>query len=489
MESAKIPKLFIVLLFFLSSQIFGQHRNAKWQLGSSGGTPFQIDFSSGSMLIQPLNRSMNMNRTNSSICNEAGTLLFYTNGIYIANALHDTMLNGSGLNPGSGTTAFNFLGLNTPQSTLILPDVSDTNQYYIFHLVSNQYHNLIADNLFYTKIDMSLDGGLGAVTQKNIVLRNDDFAPGELVATKHANGRDWWLICHQQLTGNFLKFLIDPTGIHGPFFQWIGIIKDYTGQAVFSPDGSVYASYDNTNGLEVFAFNRCNGEFSKYRHVDLLDGLLGAGVSISPSSRYIYVSSDLYLYQFDLWAANFSDYDTVAVFDGFYSPVPPYATNFYHQALAPDGKIYINSFSAVSHLTVIDDPDLPGSTCNVRQHGVLLPGTSRSIPNFPNYNLGPLLGVPCDSITSIDPVSEEDLSLRVFPNPITGSFNFEWMGSDNLIKVSLYDISGRKIECTWNSSPNNLNISVSIGHINAGLFFVKALSTKKTYIGKVIVAH
>lgn len=483
-----IPQLLVALLMFLSVNAFSQHRNAIWQMGSiGGGTPFQFDFSSGSLVIQPFYRIMNINRTNSSICSETGDLLFYTNGIFVANALHDTMFNGSGLNPGSGTTSYNYIGSTLPQAAIILPDIADTNQYYIFHLVSNQYNNLIADNLFYTKVDMSLHGGLGAVTQKNVILTTDAFAPGELVATKHANGRDWWLISHLHLSGKFLKYLIDLNGVHGPFVQTIGVSKIYSGQAAFSQDGSLFASYDNTNGLEVFAFNRCNGELSKYRHVDILDGLFGAGVSISPNSRYIYVSSNLYLYQFDILSANFSDYDTVAVYDGFYSFVPPKATTFYHQALASDGKVYINSFGDVHHLSIINNPDLPGLNCNVQQHSILMPGSSRSMPSFPNYYLGPLIGSPCDGSTPVNSIDQdESLTINVYPNPSDKRFNIEWSGHDDLIDVLIFDISGRKIECSWTSDLPDNSISVKVESINSGVFFVKARTASQTYSGKVV---
>lgn len=39
--------------------------------------------------------------TNASICDENGNLLFYTNGCFIANASHQIMQNGNGLNPGA----------------------------------------------------------------------------------------------------------------------------------------------------------------------------------------------------------------------------------------------------------------------------------------------------------------------------------------------------------------------------------------------------
>ena len=66
-----------------------------------------LDFSSGSLVIDSVQRNMNLNCTNGVICDKTGNLLFYSNGVYIANALNDTMLNGSGLNPDRKSTRLN----------------------------------------------------------------------------------------------------------------------------------------------------------------------------------------------------------------------------------------------------------------------------------------------------------------------------------------------------------------------------------------------
>jgi hypothetical protein len=45
----------------------------------------------------------------------------------------------------------------------------------------------------YSKIDMNLNGGLGDVSQKNVILNNVRNADC-LTGIKHANGHDWWVI-------------------------------------------------------------------------------------------------------------------------------------------------------------------------------------------------------------------------------------------------------------------------------------------------------
>lgn len=89
---------------------------------SYGGIPFgqtKMDFFNGSPSISYDSLQMDFNHTFSDICDTSGNLLFYTNGFYIADATHDTMLNGPGINPSSYTT-YCSQGLDTPQANIIL---------------------------------------------------------------------------------------------------------------------------------------------------------------------------------------------------------------------------------------------------------------------------------------------------------------------------------------------------------------------------------
>jgi len=115
----------------------------------------------------------------------------------------------------------------------------------------------------------------------------------------------------------------------------------------------------------------------------------------------LYISSHLKVYQYDLLADDIqATKDTVAIYDGFTSPQPPFGTTFFLAQLAPNGKIYLNANNGGLHMHVINKPDQPGELCDFQQHGIELPTwNSFSMPNFPNYRLGPLFGSPCDTIS------------------------------------------------------------------------------------------
>ncbi len=63
---------------------------------------------------------------------------------------------------------------------------------------------------------------------------------------------------------------------------------------------------------------------------------------------------------------------------------------FLHQ-LGPDGKIYISPWGGTNRIHVINNPDSLGLACDFVQAGITLPyvASNSSIPNFPNYDLGP----------------------------------------------------------------------------------------------------
>ncbi|HMX40726.1 MAG TPA: PKD domain-containing protein, partial [Saprospiraceae bacterium] len=69
---------------------------------------------------------------------------------------------------------------------------------------------------------------------------------------------------------------------------------------------------------------------------------------------------------------------------------------FYQQRSKPLRNDYTNG---IRYLHVIDQPDEAGTACGFRQQGIELPTVNQSsIPNFPNYRLGPLDGSPCDTL-------------------------------------------------------------------------------------------
>lgn len=408
-----------------------------------------INYSMGSLQLAPIVRDIGFYRTSANISSSNGTLLFSTNGAFLGDVAGDTLMNGTGINPCTYTTNYPN-GLFIPQAEVILQKPDTPSIFLMLHGSLDNEMNTTAQYLYLSVVDMSLNSGLGAVTIKNQVLINDGLNVGKIVAVRHANGRDWWVFCHKASTDQFYGLLVTPDGVIVVGTQSVGIVRPPdAGQVCFSPDGSKFAYYWGVDELEVFDFDRCSGLFSNPRFIVVPDDAAGPGVAFSPNSRFLYVSSVADVYQYDTDAADVgASVVHIATWDGFYSPQPPFATAFDIAQLAPDGKIYIGTGNGTQHLHVIHDPDQPGMACNIEQHGIALPRWfSNSLPNHPNYHLGPIDGSVCDSLGLNVGVAESLVqeAVQAYPNPTDGAFTLSYAAQPNAGVLEVRDLSGKLV--------------------------------------------
>jgi hypothetical protein len=398
-----------LLFLLLPLIIWGQLHDNTWLFGYAGRANLpeygisQLEFDQFGQFDTVKNQisEIFLTHTNASISDSLGNLLFYYNGIYIEDSSAMVMQNGDLLNPWNDT------GYNLPQAGLILPWPGKQQQYVLFHNSHTwSYENEVLTpivTVYYSLIDMDENNGKGAVIERKVPLPLDSLAYGQLTATKHANGRDWWILTRKWNSDSLYSILLSPAGIEitrqqeGPK-NWEGL-----GQSVFSPDGSIYAMLNladftpQSQYVGIYYFDRCSGQLS-YRHTSFLgQDAYSGGVAISSDSRYLYASHDNRIFQVDLWADDLEvSREIVAVYDGF---LAPFQTRFYLTQLAPDGRIYISAPNGTRYLHVIEHPERAGVACSVNQHSLLLPTHNAfSMPNFPNFRLGPLDGSPCDTL-------------------------------------------------------------------------------------------
>ena len=399
-----------------------------------------MDFNDDTLQLYKHDRDMPFDAANASICNEFGELQFYSNGANIANWQHEIMENGDTLNPG-GIIGGNLDEQKLPQGVLILPFPDHSGEYYLFHagqvllFAPTGSFTVGCHPLYYSRVDMSANGGIGTVLEKNIPLVTDTLGVGKITATRHANGRDWWVVVNEFYSDKFYSLLLSPEGVSAIEEQYIGEpLLSGLGQACFSPDGDTYVNVSLTqftNAAYIYDFDRATGHLSNQRILPLEGDLVSAGVAISPNSRYCYISAYLNILQVDLLADDlYESIDTVATYDGYEEPItiPDFeglslATVFFMAQLAPNGKIYLNTTNEVRSLHVINQPDLPGDSCDVQQHAIQLPTLNAfSLPNFPNYKLRNLVGSPADTL---GPIAAYDFT----PGGLTLSFEDESLKS------------------------------------------------------------
>lgn len=483
----------LIVIVFSISLVQGQGVSNLWVFGYSccqpsfGGT--NINFENDSAEVIATQRFMNINCTVGSISDKNGNLLFISNGIYVANALDDTMLNGLDLNPSAYTTVRAMDGLALPQGNLVIPFPEDSTKYYLFHETSDDMNGTwSALYLYYSVIDMTLDGGLGGVVQKNTVLLNDSLIEGRITACKHANGRDWWLVVHQYNSGMVYKYLITPQGIFGPTTQDLFTSRDnFFGQALFSPQGDRFAYYEPFGDLDIFDFDRCTGNFSNFTHIDINDSAFVGGIAFSSSGRFLYVSSENYIYQFDLYSNPIdSSRVVVGVYDGYREQ--GFYQNFYLSALAPDNKIYINTGNGSRYFHVINSPDSAGLACDFVQRGLALPRWNAfTIPNHPNYFLGALGSTVCDSLpTGISDITRPIEAYSVFPNPVRDLLFVNHSLIEPVREINITNSLGQNETVGFNSLNSGEYLQVDMSHFSSGVYYVQ-MRTEKNVVSKKIV--
>ena len=433
--------------------------------GTSGSTNFggtDIDFKYWPPRVNSVDRTMDFFYNSASICDEEGNLLFYTNGCYINGNDHQPLLNGEGLNPGEIADIFcnDSDGYRPVQGSMFIPAPENSSLYYLFHLGMEWDDTIggIGRKFYYTLLDKNLDNGRGDVVQKNQLILEDTFANGQITATRHANGRDWWIIVPKMASPKHYKLLFTPNGIEQINVQTIGSIDsddNSRGNAAFSPNGNFYARFDYYNQLNLFQFDRCTGEFYDPLHWTISvpgDSIPLSGSAIfSPNSRYLYINYTWQILQYDLWAEDIkSSEQVVAEYEGGNVFFPP---TFFIAQLGPDGRIYINASTGVQSFHLIESPNLSGAECNVNQSGFILEThNGSSMCFFPNYRLGPIDGSPCDSL-GID-------------NMPLANFRWDIMDSLQPLEITFTDLSAYEpVQWHWDFGDNSTSSEVNPTHV------------------------
>ena len=508
-----LHKLYILLLIITAlappSYLTAQDKvDQIWMLGGYGETLdwynglVYFDFSTDPPVATEIEiPAISLRKCRANMCDSSGQLLFYTNGCSVQDKQHALMQNGDEINIGGyGYQSWcNGNAYAVAQSTLILPLPGSAHKYVLLHTFADllPQSDLAITELRATTIDMALEGGLGAVIQKNEIIASRRFSFGKLTACRHANGADWWIPLNEAGSNDVYMFLLDSTGVHLSHVQEnIGKVTDLLdrfGQAVFSPDGQFYARFDAFNELDIFRFDRCRGLLFAPLHLEMeIDeqNWWGCGVAFSPNSRYLYASGTYNLYQLDMQAPDIvASKVLVAEYDGF---VDFYATTMYQQQLGPDGRIYMCCTSESRFLHVINTPNESAANCGLVQHGIELPNLSGvSLPNFPHFRLGAATAGYCDSIGLVSgvktPLSGSGSALRFTPNPANDLLQIQYSDTPISGTLTVTDITGRVILV---EKLDGRNSTIQTGAWANGVYYaVFTAADGQRQTNKVVIQH
>lgn len=321
---------------------FGQNAGISFLPIISGGTPITV---SGSVISQ---------EGVSSISNEEGDLLFYTNGETVYTSGNTVMVNGTGLSS-SGTST---------QSCVIVPK-PETNKYYIF---TTDYDG--SPNGFeYSIVNMELQGGDGEVETKNIKLINNSITE-KVTACNHSDD-GYWIITHTSGDSTYYSYRLSSSGLTGPITTSIGTTHSTArGYMKTSPNGKKLISllYDEDT-IDIFDYDDTNGTLSNFLTITGMTFDVGPyGLEFSSDSSKFYVSEGAgeKVYQFDLSYSAGTDIMNNVIEVGNVS-----GSSLGALQMGPDERIYVADYNS-SNLHIIHRPNGLGVQCNFEQSGFSL---------------------------------------------------------------------------------------------------------------------
>lgn len=470
-------------------------------LGQKGDTVMQMKFNPEPNITYQTGGAT-MYVMNASYSDRKGNLLLYSNGCVIMDGNHQIIPGGDSINYGSngwGDCLQGYGYARGPQSAMFIPQPNNEDSIInLFHLFGEGISDPIKGVKYYTfevrKTEISRIKNQWKVTDKNKTLLRDTLSFNSMVATKHQNNKDWWIILpddsgsNTKNTYNILK--ITKEGCSEVVKQKIGDLLTGTLQCNFSPDGTKYALYNFVETyVSLFDFDRATGTLSNYRKFNLPDTNRYGGCAFSPNSRFLYVTQLDKIWQYDTYAADIdASRELVAVYDGFIDP--SYDTTktkkrsyFWQMQQGPDCKLYINAPQYNKYLSYINKPNEKGVACDVRQHAIYIrTGINKSLPYFPNYRLGTIYENDCDTITEVgwlNPFLEND-ALEIVPNPSQGSFEVRNLTEvDEPTHLQILNMTGQIL---YNKiiQPFSTNTIIDDHKLNSGIYIIHQRFNNKT---------
>jgi hypothetical protein len=430
----------------------------------------------------------------SNICDSTGNLKIMSNGYFIFNKNKDLIENGDSI---GGRKLINHYNGFAPydQTGFFLPFQNNL-FYYVYSTASNtEYdnwfvtgHDAVFDEMAYCKIDMSLNNDSGKVVQREIkLLEQETLSKTQMMACKHANGKDWWVLKQARGPNKIFKFLFTQDTVisygYQSFAEPVFSIYDQSGQIAFTLDGSKIASTCRGTGKVFVAdFNRCTGNISNPKvraipaqnvhspHDTTLTETFTQGLCFSPNKRFLYVSMYNNLMQLDLQDTDTTtDWFHIIGIDTLWNYHQVYSTLY----IGPDMKIYIGNGigNQSNRFRSITNPDAKGSACGYCSHCLVMPGPGLvSPPTMPNYDLG------SDS-TWCWPLNQSESGERraewnFYPNPASETIIIQ--NATGKKKV-LYTALGEAILST---TKNELNVS----RLPHGIYYLFCDNTAKKLV-------
>lgn len=370
----------ILLLLLCNSRCLSQYEKANWFFGDKAG----LTFNKQNGIPDPVvTGAMFAFEGSSVISDKKGNLLFYTNGLIVWDKHHNEMPNGKGLKGHFSST----------QPALIVPNPANENLFYIFTITSSDAddEDYAKFGLQYSVVDVSKNEWNGDVTEKNHFLFGETIE--RLAGTRHANGKDFWVVVHELNTNCFLSYLVTESGVNTtPVKSFAGsryplFSKSLNGYMKISHDGKKIVAVNNhtTSGFDIAEFDNETGKVSNSSTYTVSDeNVTFYGIEFSANSSKLYLSAPLIgkLFQYDVSQLN---PDSIRASE--HLVVDDYGYHIEALQIASNDKIYCASFDGTA-LSVVNQPN--NVNCSFVKSALNLKGrrSQSGLPNFISGNIG-----------------------------------------------------------------------------------------------------
>lgn len=426
-----MKKLLPILIFFFSFNVFSQKEADFWFFGENAGINF------GTTPPNAVSGSLSTDEGSASISDASGVLQFYTDGSTVYDRTGAIMVNGTGLH-GHPSSA---------QSAIIVPKPLNASIYYIFTVDDQNNSNGVE----YSVVDMSLNGGLGEVTRKNIALASAGNAREKITSVKGIDCNTFWVITSDRST--FYSYKVDASGVNTTPEKQSSHINttNLRGYLKLSPNGKYLVNASASSGSYFYDFNAQTGVISNERVLDVTGD--GYGVEFSRDSKQLYITTGTFsqfsgasrnppalatIQKFNLDRDNDGVTDNISDINSPLSKKEIYRTSSGYRGalqLASNGKIYY-ARSRTSFLGVINSPEAEDSNVDFIENGLNL-GSRISTEGLPPFIQSFFLPIEITDTDTGAVINNEDLQFcvgndkTISPATITGSaITYSWTFDD-----------------------------------------------------------
>lgn len=326
-----------------------------------------------------------------------GNILYIFGDERVWNREYNYMLNGLDILPEHSSS----------RSRFTFPKPGSDSQYYIFDISTDNF----VEGLYYSVIDMTLDGGLGGVTsEKNIYLDAAANAQDKIFVLKNSSGDGYWVITRLFNDDRYVSFRVTSAGVDPqPVYSSTGIyraLSSGSGPMRVSPDKkhlvSCYWQHPYpVSDMEICDFNSTTGEITlkytlkKYNMIFPTHSMSPADCEFSPDSKFLYIQyvngheDEIGVYQFDMSliedSASFSN-SGIRILENWHGNT---------LQLSNDGRIYFHyktdpllAYYQDKYIGVINRPWEYGTACDADTLAVYFNGKNVHLwlPNIlPDY--------------------------------------------------------------------------------------------------------